>query len=93
MSFWTAASICCGWKGLRTQALAPAACPSAFLESWPSVVSMMMGTNLRAGSFLASLTKVIPSIRGMFTSEMIRWTLAEASLSRASWPSEASMTS
>lgn len=46
MSLATAASIWSGWNGLTTQALAPAACPSCFLLSWDSVVSMMTGVNL-----------------------------------------------
>ena len=46
ISLVTAASICAGWKGLTTQALAPAAWPSAFLASPASVVSMMTGVNL-----------------------------------------------
>ena len=46
ISLETAASICAGWKGLTTQALAPAAWPSAFFESPASVVSMITGVNL-----------------------------------------------
>jgi hypothetical protein len=37
---------CDGWKGLVIQARAPAALPSAFLDSCDSVVSMITGVNL-----------------------------------------------
>ena len=42
-SFSTADSSTGGWKGLTTQALAPAIWPSRFLASWLSVVSMITG--------------------------------------------------
>lgn len=42
-SFWTAFNMTSGLNGLTTQALAPAAWPSAFLASADSVVSMMTG--------------------------------------------------
>ena len=46
ISLDTAVSICGGWKGLTTHALAPAAWPSRFLSSPASVVSMITGMNL-----------------------------------------------
>ena len=83
----TAASICAGWKGLTTQALAPAAWPSAFFASPASVVSMMTGWNFVGRSCFAALTKLMPSMFGMFTSLMIRWIFLPSSLDSASLPS------
>src|SRR4051794_6614950 len=91
-SLATAASICGGWKGFTTQAFAPALWPAFFISSPDSVVSMITGVNLYAGSFFASWTKVIPSMFGMLTSEMIRWIFWPSSLVRASLPSTPSIT-
>ncbi len=46
MSLDTASSRIGGWNGFTTQALTPAALPSAFLSSPASVVSMITGVNL-----------------------------------------------
>ena len=57
-----------GSKGLTIQPVAPAALPRSFLSSLDSVVSVRMGVKRYAGSLRSFSIRVIPSIRGMFTS-------------------------
>lgn len=88
----TAWSIWSGLKGLTTHALAPAALPSFILASEHSVVSMMTGVNLYSGLAFRAFTKVIPSIFGMFTSDMTKLIFWPSAFTRPSWPSTASTT-
>ena len=57
-----------------------------------SVVSMIIGVNLCTGLALTWRANASPSMRGMFTSQTIRFGLAALSFSAASWPSTASTT-
>src|SRR5690554_3807359 len=54
---------------------------------------MMTGVKRYAASFFISLTKVMPSMLGMLTSLMTRFTFLPSSLVSASRPSQASITS
>src|SRR5690348_9626183 len=67
-NFCTTPNSCSGLKGFTTHALAPASWPWRFLASADSVVNMTMGVNLYDGFCLTVLTKVMPSMTGMFTS-------------------------
>src|SRR5258706_9366211 len=93
MSFAAAWSICSGRKGLTTQAFAPAICPSCLRLSRDSVVSMMIGMKRYSWRFLASFTNAMPSMTGMFTSQIARWMRLPSSFSSACRPSAACTTS
>ena len=89
MSFATACSICSGRKGFTIQAFAPAIWPSFFRLSRDSVVNMMIGMKRYSWRFFASFTNEMPSMTGMFTSQIARWMRLPSSLSSACLPSAA----
>ena len=62
----TAASICCGWKGLTTQARAPASRPRRFFSPGGLGGEHDHRVNCSSGSSWTSRTKAMPSMLGMF---------------------------
>lgn len=70
-------------NGFTIHPVAPAALPLAFIATCDSVVSMMIGVNLKAGMARTCRMTSMPSISGMLRSVSTRWIGSAPQICRA----------